>query len=489
MNIVLNEITDRRIPFIEIEYDSTNAVAGPSQQPYKGLILGYKTSAGSATADEIYSITSEQQAINLFGAGSQLHNMANFYFKDPRVTDLSMAAVTEPSGAKSTGDITFTGTATASGTINLYIGGRRVTASVAIGDTAAEIASAIVSAITAKTDLAVTAAVNGGDDTQVDVTAKNFGPMGDAIRFDFNLASDEETPAGITTSTNAMSGGSGDPTLTTLITNMGETQYNGIVSPWIDSTTLGALKDEMESRGSAARMVEGMLFAATVDTVSTANTLGNSYNSKFLSITNVRGCPNLPYEIAASLLKKVMVHGSIDPARPFQTLELTGVTAPKVADRLSPAERESHLNNGIATMSVTNSGEVLVERLITTYKQNPAGADDIAYLDVNTLLTLSYLRYDFRNSLKLKFPRHKIANVSDRIAAGQPVLTPLIAKAHAIDKFQSWASKVLVEDIKQFKDELIVERNADDPNRMDFLLPANLANQFRQAGIQLGFKL
>lgn len=489
MNITLNEITDKRIPFIEVEYDSTNAVAGPSEQPYKGLILGYKTSGGNATENEIYSITSEQQAINLFGAGSMLHNMANFYFKDPAITDISMAAVTEPSGAKSTGDITFTGTATASGSINLYIGGRKVTASVAIGDTATEIAAAIVSAITAKTDLAVTAAVNGGDDTQVDVTAKNFGPMGDTIRFDFNLASDEETPAGITISTNAMSSGSGNPTLTTLITNMGETQYNGVVCPWLDSTTLGAIKDEMESRGNASRMIEGMAFAVTVDTVSTANTLGNSYNSKFLSIANVRGCPNLPYEIAAAILKKVMVHGSIDPARPFQTLGLTGVSAPKVADRLSPSERESHLNNGISTMSVTNNGSVLVERLITTYKQNPAGADDISYLDVNTLLTLSYIRYDFRNSLLLKFPRHKLANDSDRIAAGQPVLTPLIAKAFAINKFQSWASKVLVEDVEQFKAELVVERNATNPNRLDFLLPANLANQFRQAGIQIGFRL
>lgn len=489
MTISFNEITDLRIPFVRVEYDNTKAVAGPANQPYKGLILGQKTSGGSATVNTLQTVTSAAVAKNLFGAGSMLHNIAEIYFEDPTITDLTMIAVAEPSGAASAGNVAFSGTATASGLINLYIGGRKVTATVAIGDDGSDIASALTSAIGADTTLPVTAAVDGDEDTQVNITCKQVGLTGDDIRLEFNIKSGDATPAGITPSVTAMSSGAGAPTLTSAVAAMGDTHYNCILNPWLDSTTLTTLETELDSRGSAARQIEAMAFSATADTLSTANTLGNSRNNKFLSITNIEGCPNPGYEIAAAIMKQVMIHGSIDPARPFQTLELKGIQAPAVTSRLTAPERESHLNNGIATASITSDGKVLIERLITTYKTNGAGAADVSYLDVNTLLTLSYIRYDFRNSLYLKFPRHKLANTTDRIAAGQAVLTPKIGKAHAITKFKSWEEKVLVEDIDQFKEELIVERNTSNPNRLDFLLPVNLVNQFLQAGVQIGFIL
>lgn len=487
-SISFKEITNIRSPFVRVEYDNTKAVAGPTNQPYKGLIIGLKT-GGTAVADTLYTVTSAAQAKNLFGAGSQLHNDAEIYFEDPTVTDLTMAAVAEPTGVTASGDVSFAGTATGSGVLNLYIAGRKVAAEVAVGDTGTEIASALVSAITADTSLPVSAAVNGGDDTQVDITAKEKGLNGNAIRLEFNINTGDSTPAGITPSSSAMSSGAGTPTLTGLISAMGDTHYNLIMNPWTDSTTLGALETELDSRGSAQRMIEAVAISAIVETLSSANTIGNSENSKFISIANLKGCPNQPHEIATAIMKQVMVHGAIDPARPFQTLELKGIKAPAVADRLSATERESHLNNGIATLSVTDAGKVLIERLITTYKVNEAGALDISYLDVNTLLTLSFIRYDFRNSLYLKFPRHKVADDGTRIKAGQAVITPKIGKAHAIDKFRSWEEKVLVENIDQFKSELIVVRNASEPNRLDFLLPTNLVNQFRQAGIQVGFIL
>jgi phage tail sheath gpL-like len=65
----------------------------------------------------------------------------------------------------------------------------------------------------------------------------------------------------------------------------------------------------------------------------------------------------------------------------------------------------------------------------------------------------------------------------------------MIGKAHAIAKFREWENLVLVEDFNQFKADLVVERNAQNPNRLDFLLPVNLVNQFLQAGVKLGFIL
>ena len=68
-------------------------------------------------------------------------------------------------------------------------------------------------------------------------------------------------------------------------------------------------------------------------------------------------------------------------------------------------------------------------------------------------------------------------------------MTPKVAKAEAIARFRLWEELGLVEDIDQFKEELIVERNAQDVNRLDFLLPPNLINQLRVVGVKIGFIL
>mgnify|MGYP007100072004 CR=1 FL=1 len=117
------------------------------------------------------------------------------------------------------------------------------------------------------------------------------------------------------------------------------------------------------------------------------------------------------------------------------------------------------------------------------------GADDSSYRDVNTILTLSYLRYDFRNYLLRKYPRHKLANDGTKFGAGQAIVTPKLIKAECVNKFREWENIGLVENIDQFKRDLIVERNVSDPNRLDILLPPDLVNQLMVIGTQVSFRL
>jgi phage tail sheath gpL-like len=82
-----------------------------------------------------------------------------------------------------------------------------------------------------------------------------------------------------------------------------------------------------------------------------------------------------------------------------------------------------------------------------------------------TLFTLSYLRYDWRNHMLTKYPRHKLANDGTRYGSGQAIITPKVGRAEAIGKFRQWEELGLVEGADQFKRDLIVERNSEDPNR------------------------
>ena len=127
--------------------------------------------------------------------------------------------------------------------------------------------------------------------------------------------------------------------------------------------------------------------------------------------------------------------------------------------------------------------------MITTYQLNGAGAPDTSYLDLNTVLTLSYLRYDWRTFIASRYPRHKLASDDVRPAPGQAIITPSIGKAEAVSRFAQWQDLGLVEGIEQFKTDLIVERNSQDPNRLDFLLPPDIINQLRIAATQIQFLL
>ena len=67
--------------------------------------------------------------------------------------------------------------------------------------------------------------------------------------------------------------------------------------------------------------------------------------------------------------------------------------------------------------------------------------------------------------------------------------TPKIIKAEIIHLFREWESAGLVEGFDQFKDDLIVERNAGDPNRVDALIPPDVVNQLRVFAGLIQFRL
>ena len=172
-----------------------------------------------------------------------------------------------------------------------------------------------------------------------------------------------------------------------------------------------------------------------------------------------------------------------------ETLTISGDLTPAQEDRLTLEERNLLLKAGIATTVTDAGGNVTIERMVTNYLATSSGAADTSYQDVNTLLTLSYLRYDFRSRILRKYPRHKLAGDTETIAPGQAVMTPKIGRAEAVAAFQDWQELGLVEDMAKFKAGLVCERNAADVNRLDWLITPDLVNQFRVAAVQIQFRL
>jgi phage tail sheath gpL-like len=134
-------------------------------------------------------------------------------------------------------------------------------------------------------------------------------------------------------------------------------------------------------------------------------------------------------------------------------------------------------------------GTVQLDRMITTYQTSAGGSADSSYYDLNTLLTLMYVRYSFRARVLARFPRHKLKNDGGVVGPGQAVVTPKTMKAECVAWFRELESLGLVEDFDQFSTDLVVERDEADVNRLNIVLPPGLVNQLVVTAISIQFRL
>lgn len=486
MTISFNQIPNIiRTPGQYIEFDNTRAVQGLPVVPSKILVIGTRAAAGSVAQAIPKMVLSTSQAEDFWGRGSMLSHMFQALKRANPYTEVWGIALDEnAAGVKATGTITVTGPATESGTINLLIGGRSVQVGVTSGDAQNAIAAAINAAVNANTDLAVT---SGVADNVVTLTARHKGTYGNFIDVRENYHFGERTPKGVANAIVAMSAGATNPDLTTAIAAIGNEQYSTLVVGYEDAANLTKLETELLNRWGPLQQKEGQAFTGFAGTHAAAVTQGDSRNSPFNTICGAGKSPTPWWEWAAAW-------GAVDafepdPARPRQTLPLPGILPPAPQDRYTREERDILLNHGIATYLVDAGGTVLIERTITTYKTNAFGVADISYLDIETMRTLAYLRYTVRARIALRFPRCKLANDGTRVGAGQAIVTPLVIRAELCALFREWEEAGLAEGFEQFKADLVVERNATDPNRLDAIIPPDVVNQFRVFAGKVQFRL
>jgi phage tail sheath gpL-like len=478
-----------RVPFVSAEFDNSRAQQGPALMAYRGLIVGQKLAGGTAAADSLQKVTNADQVAGFAGRGSMLHRQAMAWFAGNKFTEVYVGVLADNAGGiAAAGSINFTSPATADGDVMLYVGGELVQVPVASGDTANAIAAAVAAAMPVDSDLPVTAAVDGVTPSKVNITFRHKGLVGNELDLRLNYQDGDALPAGVTAVITPMAGGTLAPSLTNLISAMGDIWFNIIAHPYTDAASLTALETELEDRFGPMRMIDGVVFTAKQDTHANLATLGESRNSQHNSIVAANKSPTPPFEYAAHVAAVVAYFANIDPARPLQTLPLSWVKAPAEADLFTLQERNLLLYDGISTTKVV-AGQVQIERLITTYQKNSTGAQDTSYLNVETMLTLMYARFAWRNRVQTRYPRHKVANDGTRFGSGQPVVTPKIMKGEAISWFRDMEELGLFENFDQFKQDLVVERNAQDPNRLDVLLPPDLINQLIVTATNIQFRV
>lgn len=490
-NITFNEIpVDIRTPGQYIEIDNSNAVNGIPVQQRRILIMGQKLAAGTGTVLTPYQISSKSAAEELAGRGSIAHLMAAAALDANANTNLWLILVNDDGAAvDAAGTLTFSGAVTSAGTLHLYVAGRLIKIAVAASEASATTAANVAAAINAKTDLPISAAVNGGDNTVVDLTARNGGECGNDIDVRVNYQTGEFLPKGLVVDISALAGGSGNPDITTILTVIDDEHYHSFVTPWTDTTNMAALETELGTRFTALVNISGHAYAGVNANHAGLTTYGSARNSAHSSVIGINNSPTPPWIWASVFGNVAHYYLGIDPARPLQTLSLPGVSAPIETDRFNRNERDLLLHDGISTFTVDQGGNVFIERAITTYQTNAASVEDTSYLDINTVETVNYIRYAVAARIALQFPRFKLADDGTRSNPGQSVATPSLIRGELISLFRDLEDAGIVENFDQFKDDLIVVRSTSDPNRINCVFPPDLVNQFRVFAAAVRFEL
>lgn len=472
-----------------VEFDNSKAVGGLVTMPNRVLAFAPCLTTGSAKPNVPTQVTNSGQARDLLGVGSIGADMLAAMFNVTTTVETWVVPVADPAaGAAANGKIEVSGEPTEAGTISLYIAGELVQVGVTLQDTAATIASSMEDAINAA-NLTVTAKAT---DALVTLTARHKGTIGNDCDIRLNYYASQRTPSGIALKITAMSGGSGSADLTEALAKIGDQkQYRTMVLPFSDDDLLPKIEDTLDKLFGPLMQKECVCWWGAKGTVGELNTKLSTRNSPLMvCMTAEANAPYPSYRKTASAAMTGAYYLNISPARPLQTLQLPGLLPPASEDCWIREERNLILSYGGATTIVDDGGNVTLERTVTNYKTNASGLADPSYRDVETIYTLGYMRYTLRARIAQEFPRCSLVDDTSIIPAGKDSITqPKAIKGEIVSLAQDWVDDGLMENIDQFKKELVVERDSKDRCRVNTRLPSDLVNQLRVFAAQIQFIL
>src|SRR5579859_1046766 len=382
-------------PGTYIEIDFAQGPVTGSNTVRSCLIMGNKTTAGSAVADTtIYGpdtqtpCATEADVITLFGTGSQIHRAFLAFTKVNQTTALYFIAVAESGGVAATLTITITNAATSSGNFRFWCGAEFVDTGITSGDAATAIATNVAASINAQTRWAITAVASTNT---VVLTAKNKGPEGNWIRVQSLITPGTGTIAtttSLTANTFLSTGATPDSNTTALATiKPYRFYYIGVCDS--DSGNVGAVVTQVNSVALPATGIRQRVVSGFVDTLANGITQATGINAPRSKIVWGSALDYTPLELMANnmalyaLLEAGAAVGvarknfSLFPTPQGPDQSLWFLKSGRGGAGVSPttAQITSALNNGLTPLINTNSGPAQMVKRVTSRSLNGATAD------------------------------------------------------------------------------------------------------------------
>lgn len=444
-----------RVPGRYIEFNTKLAVRNLPTNAQHVLILAPMLDTGTQLPLTPIMLFSDVEAAELFGAGSWAHRMTRQAIRNNQYINLSVIGIPDDAAAiKATGKIEITGTATREGQLILKVAGDDYRIAVSRSEAIKDICERLSAVINADEDAFVVAKATA---TNITLTAKNGGEIGNTI----SLIGESNTP-GVTLKIGAMENGQGNSNVSHALSVVAGKRYHVYTSAFSDDENLSRLSEHIDNVSNAIEKRGGIGVAGFSGTFAQGVTKASKLNSGRMQLKWYKGS-TMPEAMIAAGYSAVMAFEE-DPARPLNTLEVKGLDVTPESQWPTFSEFNNALHNGLSPLEVIN-GKVQIMRAITTYTKNATGTDDPALLDVTTIRTLDYTRDALDQRYALRFPREKLSEK-----------TPPKVRSETLDVLLNLEELEILEKVEETKALLVVERDLQDANRLNLIVPADVVN-------------
>lgn len=268
---------------------------GQFDAPDRLVVLGHKTGAGTMPLNKAIPVYDQATVDGYAGPGSMLREMFRITAANAPAIPIYILAVGEngiaPVWTWTVGALSGIGVGT------LEICGERIDIPVTATDTPSTIAAGIAAAVNAYYDpltntmLPVTAAASGA---VVTVTGRHASAIMNEVDFFVPTLVAGNVFKGVLTLAQTVQA-SGVPVLSAALNALGDDPADFIVSPWTDTTSLGAygtLNSDVNGRWAWSRQLYGHVWGTATANFAGLTTLGLSLNDRHTSI--VERLPSVP---------------------------------------------------------------------------------------------------------------------------------------------------------------------------------------------------
>lgn len=449
-----------------------NAQRDVSNEDQRVLFVGQMLAAGTAVDGALVENISSSGAPEngLAGQSSMAAAIVRAFKSLNEIVQLDGIFLDDASGTPRVVEVTYVGTATAAGTLNLVVASEvlhNFDIAVVVGDDPTAIAAKAVALVNADLNCPFTATNTLG---VLELTADNDGLVANSLGVETS-----GTVAGVTGQAVAeATAGATDPTLTGIL-DVATARYQAIIWPYADTSVLRAYLDARFNGSN--ELLDGMGFNTTVDTHSnhlTALNLLNSesltmFNDKLESETNYKGpAQNEPtysksaqfaavralrLTKGASVARFVTSSASLDqfggPAHaslPYFNTFMPDLPVIGAGRGWTQVEIQQLIDAGGSVMGVNATGTAaLVGEVVTTYKTDAAANPDDTFKFLNYVDTGSNVREYFFNNLKARFAQSRLTEGA--VTRGRDMVNEIVFRAYCEQLYQdlSGADFVLVQ--------------------------------------------
>lgn len=470
-----------RAPIIAFEINS----GGQFESTWRLTLIGHKNAGALAVDNVPIRCNSVNEAIALTGRGSMLSEMLIAARRNAPAQDIWLLP-TPAVGTAEVRTLTVGTVPAAGGAGTIEIDGKQISLTVAAGDSAASVATALAAAINGFQDaltksalpFTATAATN-----VVTLTARHAGEIMSGVDIyvpqvaSGNLFS---TLLAVATTT----AGTGVPNLAAALAALGDDPFDWIVSPFADAANMVrflTVLSDVSGRWAWNRQSYGHVFVPKTDTTANLTSFGLGYDTRHITVfprLATGGDATNPWVWAAAFAARAtpwLSDGATGNVSRNQTgLVVEGVSAPRDRTRWMNdyATRDAFIGSGLSTYGVRSDGAVTIDKLVTMQRTDGAGNVDTTFRDLQKIGQLVYALRLFRARLQAEHGQKAIADDNP----GNLLAITTVADIRATMAAVYRAMPGVVENAEEFSARLDVQRNSDNPNRVDVFAPLDMVN-------------